>query len=40
MNFWTQLSQNFVGGLAAGIIGNAGSRMIEEYVPLAMFSTA
>ena len=40
MNFWLLFLSRLVGGFATGAILTTTSRIIEEYVPLAMYSTA
>ena len=40
MNFWAILIARLIGGVAAGLTTVAVSRIIEEYVPLAMYATA
>jgi MFS family permease len=40
MNYWTFFFSFFILGLNGGIMACTGGRMIEEYVPLAMFSLA
>jgi len=40
MNYWTFLFSFFILGINGGILACTAGRMIEEYVPLAMFSLA
>ena len=40
MYFWSMFFSRVIAGLGAGIVMCATSRIIEEYVPLAMYSTA
>ena len=40
MNFWTIFFARLIGGFGCGLSLASTSRIIEEYVPLAMYSTA
>jgi len=40
MNFWTLLVGRFLAGIGAGFNSVCINRFLEEYVPLALFSTA